>query len=53
VIPLGQLPTVSGMFQAWRILPSISIFPILEVACICPAIAADEMLRNVRLYVIP
>jgi hypothetical protein len=53
VIPLCQLPTVSGIFQAWRIVPLISILPILGVARICPAIAADEMLRNVGLYVIP
>jgi hypothetical protein len=53
VIPLCQLPTVSGIFQAWRIAPSISILLILGVASIYTAIAADEMLRNVGLYVIP
>jgi len=48
-----HLPTVRGIFPAWRIARSVLILAILGGACIHPAIAADETLRNVALYVIP
>ncbi len=49
----GQLPTARGIFPARRIVRSTLILVVLGVTCIHPAIAADEIPRNVALYVIP
>ena len=50
---LRHHPTVRGIFPARRTAQSVLILVILGGACIHPAIAADETLRNVALYVIP
>jgi hypothetical protein len=48
-----RLPTIRGLFPGRRIARSVLILVILVGAYTCPAIAADETLRNVALYVIP
>jgi hypothetical protein len=47
------LPAIQGLFPAGRIARSFLILVILGGASIRPALAADETLRNVALYVIP
>ena len=49
----GHPPTARGSPPARRILRLVLILAILGGACIRPASAADEMLRNVALYVVP
>jgi len=45
-------PVVRGVFPIRRIAPWVLILAILGAAFIHPAIAADETLRNVALYVV-
>ena len=49
----GHLQTARGIFPAGRIGRSALILVVLGVSWIHPAIAADETLRNVALYVMP
>jgi hypothetical protein len=48
-----HLPAIRSIFPAGRIARSLLILVILGGASIRPALAADETLRNVALYVIP
>ncbi len=48
-----RLPTVRGILSARRIARSVLTLVILGGVFIHPAMAADETLRNVALYVIP